>query len=205
MAGFKRRTLKELLEVDISKLTQKEIQGYKKVARDEVLRGVKRWEGSKYKSPAWYRLEHETGRTMKISFYRGMTLNEQKNELAKAIHFLSDPTHLKKGWDDFKKRNIQALNKEIGQQRDERGRFKQKFTEEDFDRLYKAFDKAKQINPNVVLDKYKVMESVLDRVKDSFISIDALALMMAENYEEIYKEAEREKQESEKTRSKKIK
>ena len=204
MAGFKRRTLQELLSVDINKLTKAELQGYKKVARDEVLRGVKRWAKSESKPPAWYRLEAETGGTMKISFKGKNTLQQLKKELAKAIHFLQDPTHLAKGWKKFKKKNIKALNKEIKQQRTAGGLFKTKFTDKDFDRLYKAYNKAKQINKNVGLYKYEVMETALDIIKDESKSIEEIALAMAESLDSIYEEKEKEKQEAEQTASERM-
>lgn len=204
MAGFKRRTLQELLNVDVNKLTLKEIQGYKKVARDEVLRGVKRWKDSEYKPPAWYSLEAKTGGKMKISFKNAKDLNKMKHQIAIAQSFLRDPTHLAKGWEEFKRKNIKILNKEIKQQRDKTGKYKQKFTEKDFDRLYKAFDKAAQIDKNVKLDKYKVMESALDVVKDESKSIDQIAKIMAENYKAIYEENEAEYQASKNNRSERM-
>ena len=203
-----RKTLKELQSLtvaDIQKLTKKELQAYKKVARDEVARGVKRMSEWEYKPPAWYQLEHATGESMKISFKGKQTLQQQKKELAKAIHFLQDPTHLNPGWKAFKKKNIKALNKEIPKQRDEQGKYKGKFSDADFDRLYFAFDKAKQINKNVGLLKYEVMASAIDVVKNQKMSIDEIAAKMATDFEDIYKENEEAYQDSKSTRSQRMK
>lgn len=185
MAGFKRRTLKELLEVDISKLTKAEIQGYKKVARDEVARTLKRWEGREYKSPAYYQFDKATGGTNKISFRRDMTLQEQKKELAKAIHFLSDETRTVEGWNEVKQRNLDKINSGLGKAETSEG-----LTINNYDRLYEAYNKAKEIDPNIEAQefRYRVFERVADLLDDKTKNVDEIALEMANARQEIYLE-----------------
>ena len=201
MAGFKRRTLEELLSVDIRKLTKAELQGYKKVARDEVARNVKRWEGREYKSPAYYALKKATGDTLKISFKGKDTLQQQKKELAKAIHFLSDQSRTVKGWNEIKKENITKINEHFAKDK------KEVFNTVNYDRLYEAYNKAKQIDRNIESQefKYAVMESLIDRITDETIDVDQVALEMAEEAKKIYKQREKERKRNDRNRSKRYK
>ncbi len=199
MAGFKRRTLEELLSVDINKLTKAELQGYKKVARDEVARNVKRWEGREHKSPAYYALKKATGGTLKISFKGKDTLQQQKKELAKAIHFLSDQSRTVKGWNEIKKKNVAKINAHFSKDK------KEVFDAVNYDRLYEAYNKAKQIDKNIESQefKYAVMESLIDRITDENIDVDQVALEMAEEAKKIYKQREKERKRNDRNRSKK--
>ena len=195
MAGFKRRTLQELLSADISKLTKAELQGYKKVARDEVARTLKRWEGREYKSPAYYEFDRATGGTNKISFRRDMTLQEQKKELAKAVHFLSNETRTVEGWNAVKKRNIDKINEGLGKDETEDG-----LTITNYDRLYAAYDKARELDPNIEAQefRYRVFDRVADLLEDDTKSIDEIAIEMVRAREDIYladQEASRRKRE----------
>lgn len=209
MAGFKRRTLKELLRVNVNKLTEKSIQGYKKVARDEAARMRKAWEGREYASPAYYGFMAATGQTGKISFKRGMTLNEQKKELAKAIRFLKDPTRTVKGWEKVKKSNLKKLNKEIkkaikGRKDPKTGKqLKVEFTTQDYDRLFTAYNKAKEINPAVGQKQFKyiVLAEVADKIKDETIDIDEIAVEIANSIQQVYEENEKAHQRAEQNRS----
>lgn len=194
MAGFKRRTLQELLSVDLNKLTKAELQGYKKTARDEVARTLKRWEGREYKSPAYYQFDKATGGTNKISFSRDMTLQQQKHELKKAIQFLSDESRTVEGWNRIKKRNVDLINEGLGK-KDTEG-----FDITNYDRLYEAYDKAKELDPNIESQqyRYRVFDRVADLLEDETKSADEIALKMAEAREKIYledQEASRKKRE----------
>lgn len=195
MAGFKRRTLQELLSVDLNKLTKAELQGYKKVARDEVARTLKRWEGREYKSPAYYQFDKATGGTNKISFSRDMTLQQQKHELKKAIRFLSNESRTVEGWNEVKKQNIKKINEGLGITKPEEG-----FDISNYDRLYEAYDKAKEIDPNIESQqyRYRVFDRVADLLEDETKSADEIALEMAEARKKIYiedEEASRRKRE----------
>ena len=197
MAGFKRRTLQELLSVDLNKLTKAELQGYKKVARDEVARTLKRWEGREYKSPAYYAFEKLTGGTNKISFRGKTTLQQQKKELAKAIRFLSDPTVSVEGWKAEKQRNLSLINAHFNKETAE------EFTTVDYDRLYEAYNKAKQIDKNIEAQefRYAVFEALIDKIKDESIDIEQIALEMAEKTKEIYEQNEQTHRANEASRS----
>lgn len=186
MAGFKRRTLQELLSVNLNKLTKTELQGYKKVARDEVARTLKRWEGREYKSPAYYEFDRATGGTNKISFRRDMTLQEQKKELAKAINFLSNESRTVEGWNRIKKRNVDLINEGLGKKESEG------FDITNYDRLYEAYDKAKEIDPNIESQqyRYRVFDRVADLLEDDTKSADEIALEMVKAREKIYLEDE---------------
>ena len=195
MAGFKRRTLQELLSVDLNKLTKAELQGYKKVARDEVARTLKRWEGREYKSPAYYQFDKATGGTNKISFSRDMTLQQQKHELKKAIRFLSDESRTVEGWNRIKQRNVDLINEGLGKKDSEEG-----FDVSNYDRLYEAYDKAKEIDSNIESQqyRYRVFDRVADLLEDGTKSADEIALEMVKAREKIYledEEASRKKRE----------
>lgn len=201
MAGFKRRTLKELLKADINKLDAVTIQGYKKVARDEVARAIKKWEGKEYKSPAYYRFMEQTGGKGKISFSGKQTLNQQKAELARAINFLSNPSRTIRGWEKIKKSNLKKLNKALNKMNKTRG--KKYFTMNDYDRLFSAYRKAKEMNPAVGFKefRYLVMQTLSEKVKDESISIDELAIKMADELTEVYEQKEAAHQRAEENRS----
>ncbi len=195
MAGFKRRTLEELLSVDLNKLTKAELQGYKKVARDEVARTLKRWEGREYKSPAYYQFDKATGGANKISFSRDMTLQQQKHELKKAIRFLSDESRTVEGWNRIKQRNVDLINEGLGKKDSEEW-----FDVSNYDRLYEAYDKAKEIDSNIESQqyRYRVFDRVADLLEDETKSADEIALEMVEAREKIYledEEASRKKRE----------
>lgn len=196
MAGFKRRTLEELLSVDINKLTKAELQGYKKVARDEVARTLKRWEGREYKSPAYYAFEKLTGGTNKISF-KGKGFQAQKKELRKSIQFLSDPTVSVKGWKAEKERNITLINAHFKEDT------QQVFNTIDYDRLYSIYQKAKELDSNIENKEYRyaVFETLIDKIKDEKLDIDAVAVDMAEQLKKIYEKKEKEHQRNQRNRS----
>lgn len=209
MAGFKRRTLKELLKVNVNRLTEKSIQGYKKVARDEVNRMRKAWEGRPFASPAYYGLMAATGNTGKISFKRGMTLNEQKKELQKAITFLKDPTRTVKGWEKVKKSNLKKLNKAIkkaikGKKDPETGKqLKVEFKLGDYDKLFTAYRKAKEIDSAVGYKqfRYLVLAEIADKISDEGIDVDQLAVDIANSVQSVYEEKEAAHQRAEQNRS----
>ena len=193
MAGFKRRTLEELLSVDIAKLTKAELQGYKKVARDEVARLARKWEKEDYKPPAYYGLEKATGGTKKISFKGKDTLQQQKKELAKAINILKDPTRTKTGFETEKQRNINIVNEQIKKKVHKgRGNKRDTFDEMDFDRLYKAYEKAKELDKNIMNAEYKysVFEAMVTSIEDENKSIDELAIEMQNLLEDAIKDKE---------------
>ena len=204
MAGFKRRTLEELLSVDIAKLTKAELQGYKKVARDEIARMVRKWEKEKYKPPAYYGLDKTTGGTKKISFKGKDTLQQQKKELAKAVNILKDPTRTKTGFEKEKQLNISVVNEQIKKKVHKgRGDKRDTFDEVDFDRLYEVYEKAKELDKNImnVEYKYTVFEAMVTSIEDENKSIDQLALEMQNILEDAIKQKEIQHQENIKKQS----
>ena len=70
-----------------------------------------------------------------------MTLQQQKKELQKAITFLSDKTRTVAGWEEEKQANLNKVN----------AHFKEGagFDTVDFDRLYSAYQKAREIDKNI--------------------------------------------------------
>lgn len=189
MAKKKRptRTLTDLLNVDINKLTKETIKEYTRVARENVRKTVARWNKKEYKSPAYYALSKRTDGKMKIGFRGLKTLQRQKEELAKAIRFLEDPTRTVEGWESAKRDNVKALNKKLAAE----GSSNQ-LTTDDYDRFYSAYEKAKEIDPNITAAeyKYKVMDSLVSAVQDFDKSIDELAVEIAEKFKTIYEENE---------------
>lgn len=187
----KGKTFRGLLRANINKMTEKSITTWTRIAREMVRKTVARWEKREYKSPAYYELSRQTGGTMKISF-KGKTLQQKKAELAKAIHFLKDDTRTVAGWEKVKKRNVKALNKKFREEGSDT-----RLTPEDYDRLYSAYNKAKQIDKNIetMEYKYKVMDMLVQEIQDpanAAKSVDELAVEMAEKFREIYEENERQ-------------
>lgn len=172
----------ELMDIDISKLTQETIKEYKRTAQRLVNEQYKRWERLDDKSPAARGLEKSGG---KISF-RGKDLNQQKKELARAVRFLEDKTRTFSGWEEEKQRQTNIINEQI-----EKSGGENTLTTDDFGRFYAAFDKAKEINPDIALASYKynVMDALIEELKDETMSIDELAIAMSNTFQGMYEAA----------------
>lgn len=185
MAKAKRRTLQELLDVNINRLTRDSIKEYTKVAAETVNRTAKRWESREFKSPAFYGLEKSGGA---ISFKGKDTLQQMKKELARAINFLNDPTRTVKGWNTEKERQVEKINIQIEKSGGSGG-----MTAADYDRFYTAFVKAAELNPDIETEdyKYNIMDALIEEIhadEAEGLSADELALKMDEKFWELYEE-----------------
>lgn len=196
MAKKKRptRTLTDLLNVDINKLTKETIKEYTRVARENVRKTVARWDKKEYKSPAYYALSKRTDGKMKISFRGLKTLQKQKEELAKAIRFLSDESRTVEGWERIKRENVNALNERL--LKEQAGTYGPpiQLTTDDYDRFYSIYEKAKEMDKNIASMEYKyeVMETIVSKVKNTSKSVDELAVEVKKEFEELYKNRERQ-------------
>lgn len=186
----KNRTLQELLNVDINKLTNKTISEYFKAARENVRKTVNRWKGREYKSGAYYSYEAKTGGKVKPDFRGAKTLQEKKKELAKAVQFLSDPTRTVKGWEKEKRANIAALSRKSGIN----------LTPDEYDHFFKAYERAKKLDSNIANLEYKydIFEYLIEEMRaDNQQSTEELAVKMQQKIKEIYENKESQHQENE--------
>ena len=80
---------------------------------------------------------------------------------------------------------------------------KKYFTVNDYDRLFSAYRKAKEMNPAVGFKefRYLVMQTLSEKIKDESISIDELAIQMADELTEVYEQKEAAHQRAEENRS----
>lgn len=192
MAKQKGKTLLALKRVDVSKLTEKTIQPYITAARKQLQSSVRTWSKKEFKSPAYYALSEATAGRMKFAF-KGASLNLKKHMLQKAIEFLTAETRTVKGWEKVKKKNVKAVNKKLGLKGD------QKFTPDQYDRFYTAYNKLKQLDPNVqnLEYKYDVFSTLLEEMRaDPAKSAEELALEMQKQVSDIIERKELKHQEN---------
>lgn len=188
MAKQKGKTLLALKRVDVSKLTEKNIQPYITAARKQIQSSVRTWNKKQYKSPAFYALADATGGKMKFAF-KGASLNLKKSMLAKAIAYLTMESRTVKGWEKIKKKNVKAVNKKLHL----KGR--DKFTPDEYDKFYTAFQKLTQLNPNVknLSYKYDVFATLLEEMlADPKKTSDELAVEMMDEIAGIIEQKELE-------------
>lgn len=186
MAKQKGKTLLALKRVNVSKLTEQTIQPYITAARKQIQSSVRTWSKKEYKSPAFYALVDMTGGRMKFNF-KGADLNAKKHLLTQAISYLTMETRTVKGWEKVKKRNVKALNKRLGLKKDK------KFTTDEYDKFYTAYEKLKELNPNVknLAYKYDVFSTLLEELRaDPEKSADELAVEMMEEVDNIIERKE---------------
>ena len=186
MAKRKGKTLLALKRVNVSKLTEKNIQPYITAARKQIQSSVRTWSKKEYKSPAFYALVELTGGRMKFNF-KGADLNTKKHLLTQAIRYLQMETRTVKGWEKVKKKNVKALNKKLGLKGGE------KFTTDEYDKFYTAYEKLKELNPNVknLAYKYDVFLTLLEELRaDPNKSADELAVEMMEEVSDIIERKE---------------
>lgn len=179
-------SLKSIQNLKIENLTAATIKPVFKEAQNLVNKQARRWTGKEYKSPAFYALDKSGGL---ISSRGKRTLNQMKKELARAQRFLNDPSRTVAGWNKIKADNTKRLNQTL-----ERRGSDKRLTVDDYDRFYTAYDKAKEIDPNIELYEYKynVFDTLLTEITDTHKSAEELAVEITDQFAEIY----RTKQES---------
>ena len=178
-------TIKDLMNLDISRLTNKTIQAIGHYAQVQVNKQVRRWETEEYKSPAYYALKKAGGKNGIYISYKDKTLNQKKKELARAIQFLSDPTRTKSGWKKVK----QEVSADIKQKYD------LTIAPENMDSVWTAYEKAKELNGTVGMTdyKYNVVEALNELVTDQpSRDLDELAVFITSNIDEKVKDREKE-------------
>ena len=188
MAKRKGKTLLALKRVDVNKLTEKNIQPYITAARKQIQSSVRTWSKKQYKSPAFYALLEVTGGKMKFDF-KGASLNLKKSMLSKAISYLTMESRTVKGWEKIKKKNVKAVNKKLHLKGND------KFTTDEYDKFYTAFEKLKQLNPNVknLSYKYDVFSTLLEELRaDPKKTADELAVEMMDEIASIIENKELE-------------
>lgn len=178
-------TIKELMNLDISRLTNKTIQAIGHYAQVQVNKQVRRWETEEYKSPAYYALKKAGGENGIFISFKGKTLNQKKKELARAIQFLGDRTRTKAGWKEVK-RDVSA---------DIKQKYDLTIAPENMDSVWTAYEKAKELNGTVGMTdyKYNVVEALNELVTDQpSRDLDELAVFITSNIDEKVKDREKE-------------
>lgn len=178
-------TIKELMNLDISRLTSKTIQAIGHYAQVQVNKQVRRWETEEYKSPAYYALKKAGGEDGIYISFKGKTLNQKKKELARAIQFLGDRTRTKAGWKKVKREVSADVKTEHGLT----------IAPENMDAVWTAYEKAKELNGTVGMSdyKYNVVQALNEMVSaDPNMETDELAVFITSDIEKRVKDREKE-------------
>lgn len=171
--------IKDLINLDISKLTSQSIKDIGHYAQVQVNKQARRWSDQEFKSPAYYALQKSGGA---ISF-KGKSLNEKKKELARAIRFLADPTRTQAGWKREKQRITKSIEKD----------FNVSVSPEQFDSVWTSYEKAKELNSAVgLMDyKYNVINTLNEILSENTEQdLDELAVKISDDLENLIKERE---------------
>lgn len=118
---------------------------------------------------------------------KGKNLNQLRAEFRRARDFLSSETGTRKGWDKVKKEVIEKL-KEKG---------KVEITDEQYDDFWKAYEKLKQLDPNVSSKalKYSSLKEIHDEIEDKTEEPEEVAVKIYNRIDQIYEQAEEEDEE----------
>lgn len=177
--------LKDLYDLDINRLNAADTKAALRIVQNNVNKQIRRWDnytastGKSY-SPAARGLIESGGL---ISAKGKSTVGQQRKELARGLRFLQSKTRTIAGWETQKEINTASLNRHLASV----GKDHQ-LTVEDYDRFYAAYEKAKEINPNIAsLEmKYDIMERLAEEVTDYSKSPEELAAELAAEVSEIY-------------------
>lgn len=125
--------------------------------------------------------EYERSGSVKFGRVRNKDINQLRHEFARVKGFLDSPTSKIREWERIKAETIEELKKS-GVEADPG----------DYDKLWKAYERLKQLDPSVSTNKMKYatlreISSELDR--DPEISIDSLVDKMQQRISDIYEES----------------
>lgn len=110
---------------------------------------------------------------------KGKDLNALRSEYVRAKNFLQARTGTRKGWTNVRKDTIKALKKQGVE-----------VTEEQFDDLWKAYEKLKELDPEVANKKmrYTVLKEISNAMNDKSVTADEIATELHDKLDLIYEE-----------------
>lgn len=169
-------TINDIMNMDAKTFNKLNKEDLRKITGRLVSAGNKRlrsFEKARETTPATRHIEKSGG----AFSTKGKNLNELRSEYVRAKNFLQSETGNRKGWNKVKKDTIESLKKrgvEIGVK--------------DFDTLWKAYEKLKEIDPSVAVKnmKYKVLDSISEMTDD--FNVDDIVEKMTARITEIYED-----------------
>lgn len=175
---FKGKTTKELLNLDIkdfNALSRSDLSKLVSRLGSTANKRIKALEKSKTQTPATYQLSRSGGTIAT----KGKNINQLRAEYVRARNFLMAETSTKRGFEDFKEHTIKGLEIEgiTG------------FTDNQFTKLWKAYEIVKEISPeaNNKKFKYEILEEIAKEVvKGGRVSAKTIANKVNDKLTEIY-------------------
>ncbi len=167
--------LEDLYNVNIADLTSETIRKYASFASSQANRRLNTWRlyDEDDTIPHAVRQARDylySENQSKFTFKPDQDLNKQKKELARAINFLQDRTSTKAGWNETKSDVIDDVKLKTGVQ----------ISPENFDDVFKAFEKLKQLDKNAGTKelKYQLWRLLDTELEDKDESPEELALRL---------------------------
>lgn len=176
----------QLLEMDIrdfNRMTKKELKQAVRTLSYTANRRLRAFEAEGEESPAT-RYAQESGG--KFTGYQKDTVNELRAEFMRAKGFIEAPTSTLEGWEDTRSSTIDTLEEKYGIE---------DFNEEDWDRVWKAYERLKETDKRVTEKqfKYNVIEEIASMAKgDRRLSFKTLARRMEVKLDYLLETQERE-------------
>lgn len=171
-------SLQDILDMDNAEFNKLGLPDLKKVVGRLVSAGNKRLRTFQKKgetSPAVRYVEKSGG---KFST-RGKDLNALRAEYVRAKTFLESRTGTLKGWKAVRKETMQGLKKQGVDA-----------TPEQFDKMWKAYEKLKALSPEVANKnlKYVVLKDISDMLDDKSITPEEIAVELNSKLDLIYEQ-----------------
>ena len=176
----------QLLELDIrdfNRMTKKELKQAVRTLSYTANRRLRAFEAEGEESPAT-RYAQESGGM--FTGYQKDTVNDLRAEFMRAKGFIEAPTSTLEGWEDIKASTIATLEDKHGIE---------DFNEEDWDRVWKAYERLKETDKRVAEKqfKYNVIEEIASMAKgDRRLSFKTLARRMEVKVDYLLETQERE-------------
>ena len=171
-------SLQDILNMDNDTFNKLGVSDMRKVVGRLVSAGNKRlrsFDKAGESSPATRHVKKSGG----VFSTKGKDLNALRSEYTLSKNFLTAKTGTRKGWKQVKKDTIDAMSKQGV-----------KMTQEQFDKLWKAYEKLKELSPEVATKrmKYGVLTDISDMMEDETKTADEIATELHAQISEIYEE-----------------
>lgn len=176
----------QLLDMDIrdfNRMTKKELKQAVRTLSYTANRRLRSFEAEGEESPATRYAQESGGR---FTGYKKDTVNDLRAEFMRAKGFIEAPTSTLEGWEETRSSTLDTLEEKYGIE---------DFNEEDWDRVWKAYERLKETDKRVTEKqfKYNVIEEIASMAKgDRRLSFKTLARRMEVKLDYMVETQERE-------------
>lgn len=172
------KSVKDILNIDIEDFNKLNLSDLRKVVGRLVSAGNKRlrtFEKAEESSPAVRYIMRSGG----MFSTKGKNINQLRSEFVRAKNFLESKTGTKREWEKVKKETIQGL--------EDNG---VEITKEQFDKLWKAYAKLKELSPDVKNKelRYRVLQEIANVMNTTSKTAEEIAESINERISDIYEE-----------------